>query len=180
MGFDFYILGLAALLMALNQGLKDAPYIRARFPAFSLPGWVNYIPLPLFILAAIIHFWPADQVQPVPLSGPRVTGIPIEAIAKAVSGITSAQREKSLAPFSSLSASVEGVVKNVDAVPGEFVIVYLGGQIGGRNVILIFRDGLERVSALDVGSPIKATCGFSNIAERGLVLNRCSLEGGDP
>ena len=42
-------LALAAIIMAVNQALKGAPALRSRLPA--IPGWVNYLPLALMIIA---------------------------------------------------------------------------------------------------------------------------------
>ncbi len=175
MGIEFYIAGLAALLMALNQGIKDAPQLRAAVPALNFPGWASYIPFVLFFTAFMFHLFPVGQFPNVQTSPIKVTGIPIEAIAKAVDGATSAQKDRQLEPFGTLTADAEGLVDDVSAGDGSFAIVYLSGQLDGRRVTLIFDRDLKAVESFNAGQPVKARCGFSTVTNWSLVLNRCSL-----
>jgi hypothetical protein len=58
MSLEWILIGIAAVLLALNQGFMDAPNLRARLPKLKIPGWVNYFPFLLFCAALIVHFVP--------------------------------------------------------------------------------------------------------------------------
>lgn len=176
MGFEVYIAGFAAFLLALNQGLKDAPYIRAKFPALNLPGWVNYVPFPIFAFAIAIHFLSPGDIRQTKSTAPTVSGLPIEAIAKSVENGTNYQSEQQLKPFTSMSAKVSGSVRDIVAEPGNFAIVFLDGTFESRNVKLSFREEISEISSFSRGDNIKAYCYFGSVDKFEITLNRCTLK----
>jgi hypothetical protein len=45
-------LGILAVFMAVNQGIKDSHFVRQALPRLRIPGWINYVPLLLFVIGA--------------------------------------------------------------------------------------------------------------------------------
>lgn len=65
-GLEQTLLIMSAVLLAANQGLKEAPELRKRMPAFLKSGRWNYLPLCLIIIALCHWGWghehPTQQV----------------------------------------------------------------------------------------------------------------------
>jgi hypothetical protein len=60
-------LGILAVFMAVNQGIKDSHFVRQALPRLRIPGWINYLPLLLFIVGAGFLFYQKQPpVQPPP------------------------------------------------------------------------------------------------------------------
>lgn len=175
---DNILLFLVALLMAANQGIKDAPALRERFPSLNFPSWVNYVPLVLFLAWAMVHFTPVAKVvqgKVKSLPPPVVEGIPIEGIEQASEGKTTAQIENVQKPFRTLKATITGSVDDVNASKGSFALVYLGGVINGREVKLLFPNWDQRIEGLRIGSRVHAECSFASLSIGSINFNECRL-----
>lgn len=202
MSLDWILVGIAASLLALNQGIKDAPALRGRLP--RLPGWVSYIPVLLFLVAVAIRFssTPSPAAMDSAISSnsggviaaapstsnsvsaleqtqkakpTKVSDLPLTAISEAIANLTQAQKDEKLKPFRSLSTQVEGLVSDVSVYSDNWAQVYLDNDAENRLISLHFENSIKNIKLLKKKESLKATCNFNNITKSTISLDKCKL-----
>jgi hypothetical protein len=175
MGIETILSGIGAIIMALNQALSDAPYIKKRWPGVKFPGWASYVPFVFWLVAAAIHFLPVTKPDSNSLmrASVQIDGIPIDRIRQVIEGATTAESEILQKPFKGRHVFVKGLVNDVTEDPG-FALISLAGTYRELSVTLMALPS-EKTVRLTKGQSVSADCEFSGMSDFGINLNRCHL-----
>jgi hypothetical protein len=199
---EIILVFVAAAIMAVNQGLRDAPQLTRRYPWLRPTGWWNYLPL-LFLTSAVMVYllpWstPEEMSAPPPIaSGPDPArsnvsapvarherpGIPLEILTMFYDHSTDT-REQLFQSYDGAGVNVSGQIANVFREAGR-TTVWLTAEASGRariRTILWFRDDqIELLGRLRAGDRVASRCTFKARADEiSLTLEDCVLTGGRP
>ncbi|MEA3041162.1 MAG: hypothetical protein QOC65_651 [Sphingomonadales bacterium] len=199
---EIILVFVAAAIMAVNQGLGDAPRLTRRYPWLRPRGWWNYLPF-LFLASAVVAYllsWRAPEEaparpsiasrsDPVPPSVSETVarqerpGIPLEILTMFYDHSTDT-REQLFQSYDGAAVSVSGQIANIFREAGR-TTVWLTPEASGRariRTILWFRDDqIELLGRLRIGDRAASRCTFKARADQiSLTLEDCVLSGGRP
>ena len=99
---------LAAVTLAGNQALKDAPALTARLQWLRPKGWWNYLPISFLALACLAFgaVWLMPSMTIGEQSGVVVTGIPTQRLTAIVDEHTAAEAQRLIEPYRPLPRGV--------------------------------------------------------------------------
>jgi hypothetical protein len=174
------LIGIAAVVLALNQALKDAPELTGRVQFLKPKGWWNYIPLGLVIVAGVVWLLPGsiEENAATSVSSPD---FPLRAVQNAFEGRTNEEGKRIIASYNDRPAKITGVIQDVrigDSVGEKFAIVAIEDGFLSRGVYLTFESAqAEGASLFRVGDKITAGCIFdADSTDRiGLNFRDCEL-----
>lgn len=195
---EISLLAVAAMFMAVNQAVKDATALTAWLPWLKFPGWLNYAPLVLIVVAICILLGklasPANAPpsvvakSPVPrISGVAssvvvappivVTGLPVSRVMGFYEGRTMAEADRLAEPFIGAKANIQGVVSDVEKEDGVVLILLrAGSDTKPRNVFMRF-ESRQSIAALRLakGEHVKAECYLRFALEAALSFKNCRI-----
>jgi hypothetical protein len=162
---EIVLLVVAAVILAVNQALRDSPAITDRFGWLSPRGWWNYVPLVFVTVAGIVWlFSPSPSL--VADRGVKISGIPASAIENVFEGRTDVEAKRIIAAYEGRAVEVTGAVRDVHVtdiavINEKFASVFLASELDKPGLHLTFEEpALDVVSNLRRGEIITAKCQF--------------------
>lgn len=198
-------LGILAVFMAVNQGIKDSHFIRQALPNLRVPGWINYLPLLLFVAGAGFLLYQkhpfagpmpsqipatskpsaptvkADPSPPVRLVPPPVLkgSVTLAWVGQVLKTQSAPQAEATLSKYLGTPMRVSGEIMSTDTQRGGEIHVVQMTSAKYRPQISLFFDTAGGVSNYSAGDHLVAECRIERLDVTGMGLDGCRVIDGE-
>ena len=171
---------LAAVTLAGNQALKDAPALTARLQWLRPKGWWNYLPISFLALACLAYgsVWLMPSMTIGEQSGVVVTGIPTQRLTAIVDEHTAAEAQRLIEPYKGTKVRISGPISDVSSDEyGAYVQLRGSGMLSDITALSFGVEQSKPVLTKQIGDRIEALCIFEgNIDRLGISFRQCVLE----
>lgn len=171
------LLGLGAVILAVDQALEKSSSIRTKFPSLRVPGWVKVVPLLLWVFAGGVWLLKPGAIVQMRPTYSTVSGVELKRFADLSKAHTSFEFGLLMQPYKGVPVAVSGIVEDISSDADGNASVTLADTVEGYAIDMDFKkESSQSVFRLIQGNRLSAKCEFSSMGSDVMAfVKKCEL-----